>query len=259
MCLVVLAYDCHPRYRLVVAANRDEFHDRPAAPLSWWNDAPGVLAGRDLAAGGTWLGIERRGRLGVITNFRDPATCRPAAPSRGALIPRFIMGSGPAAEFASSVRAEGAGLSGFSLLLYDGLSLAYATNQPAAQARPLERGVYGLSNHALDTPWPKLALTRERFEAGIEGGRLHPGPIALLLRDRRPAPDEALPDTGIGVERERLLSSPFIVSDSYGTRCTTIVLVDRDGGVLVEECRYDRAGEPVGRTAVAFRVLAGNA
>lgn len=259
MCLVVLAYDCHPRYRLVVAANRDEFHDRPAEPLAWWQDVPGMLGGRDLAAGGTWLGIERRGRLGVITNFRDPATYRPSAPSRGALIPRFVMGSTPAGEFASSVAAEGAGLSGFSLLLYDGRNLAYAANQPAAQARPLEPGVYGLSNHALDTPWPKLALTRERFEAEIAVEWLRPGPLRMLLRDRRPAPDEALPDTGIGVERERLLSSPFIVSESYGTRCTTIVLFDREGGVLVEECRYDRGGQPVGRTAVAFQVPAGNA
>ncbi len=259
MCLVLLAYDCHPRYRLVIAANRDEFHDRPAAPLAWWQDVPGVLGGRDLAAGGTWLGMGRHGRLGVITNFRDPATYRPKAPSRGALIPRFIMGSAPADEFASRVAAEGADLSGFSLLLYDGRSLAYATNQPAAQARPLEPGVYGLSNHALDTPWPKLALTRERFEAGIEGERLRPGSLGKLLRDRQPAPDAALPDTGIGVERERLLSAPFIVNDAYGTRCTTIVLIDREGGVLVEECRYDRGGEPVGRTAVAFQVPAGNA
>jgi uncharacterized protein with NRDE domain len=259
MCLVVLAYDCHPRYRLVVAANRDEFHDRPAAPLAWWRDVPGLLGGRDLAAGGTWLGVERRGRLGVITNFRDPATYRPEAPSRGALIPRFVLGGSRADEFASSVAVEGAGLSGFSLLLYDGRSLAYATNQPAAQARPLEPGVYGLSNHALDTPWPKLALTRERFEAAIAGEPLQPGPLTMLLRDRRPAPDEALPDTGIGVERERLLSSPFIVSDSYGTRCTTIALFDRAGGVHVEECRYDRGGRPVGRTAVAFQVSTGNA
>jgi uncharacterized protein with NRDE domain len=254
MCLVVLAYDCHPRYRLVLAANRDEFHDRPAAPLAWWNDAPDLLAGRDLAAGGTWLGLDRRGRLGVITNYRDPATFRPEAPSRGGLVPRFLAGASPASDFAAALAEDAAELSGFSLLVFDGRGLAYVANQPSAQARALDPGVYGLSNHALDTPWPKLALTRERFAAEVAADRLEPGPLQRLLRDRRPAPDEALPDTGIGLERERLLSSPFIVSEAYGTRCTTVVLVDRAGGVRVEECRYGRHGEPEGRTVVAFGV-----
>jgi uncharacterized protein with NRDE domain len=259
MCLVVLAYDCHPRYRLILAANRDEFHDRPAAPLAWWDDAPGVLAGRDLAAGGTWLGVERRGRLGVVTNFRDPSACRPAAPSRGTLVPRFLRSRADARGYAAGLAGDAAELPGFSLLLYDGHGLAYAANRPTPRARPLEPGVYGLSNHALDTPWPKVALTRERFAAEICGERLEPGPLRKLLRDRRPASDEVLPETGIGVERERLLSSPFIVSDTYGTRCTTVVLVDREGGIRVEECCYGRDGEPVGRTEVAFQVTAGSA
>lgn len=252
MCLVVLAWDCHPRYRLVLAANRDEFHDRPASPLGWWPDAPHVLAGRDLAAGGTWLGVDRRGRLGVVTNFRDPATVRPAAPTRGALIPRFLSGREAAAAFAAGLAGEAAGLSGFSLLVFDGREVAYAANQPRTEARALEPGIYGLSNHALDTPWPKLALTRDRFAAEVAAERLEPGALQRLLRDRRPAPDEALPDTGIGLARERLLSAPFVVSNRYGTRCTTVVLVDRDGGVRIEECRYGRDGEPVGRTALAF-------
>ncbi|MCU0975009.1 MAG: NRDE family protein [Steroidobacteraceae bacterium] len=259
MCLVVLAYDCHPRYRLILAANRDEFHDRPAAPLAWWHDAPGILGGRDLAAGGTWLGLDRRGRLGVVTNFRDPSTYRPAAPSRGALIPRFLRDEAGARDCADRICADSAELSGFSLLLFDGRGLAYAANQPSAEGRPLAPGIYGLSNHALDTPWPKLSLTRERFAAEVAADRLDPGPLLRLLRDRRPAPDEALPDTGIGLERERLLSATFIVSEGYGTRCTTVVLIDREGEVRVEECRYGRSGEPVGRTAVAFRVTAGSA
>ncbi len=250
MCLVVVAFDAHPRYRLVLAANRDEFHDRPARPLGWWHDAPGLLAGRDLAAGGTWLGVDRRGRVAVVTNFRDAAAMRPEAPSRGTLIPRFLAGEAAAADYAAEV--AGAKLSGFSLLLYDGGSLAYAANQPAPGARTLAPGIYGLSNHALDTPWPKLALTRERFAAAIAAERLAPERLSRLLRDRRPAPDETLPDTGLGLERERLLSAPFIVSERYGTRCTTVVLVDRDGGVLVEECRYGRDGEPEGRSAFGF-------
>ena len=259
MCLVVLAFECHPLYRLVLAANRDEFHDRPAAPLGWWRDAPQVLAGRDLAAGGTWLGVDRRGRLGVVTNFRDPATVRPAAPSRGALIPRFLSGDAGARDFAAGLAGESPGLSGFSLLVFDGEAIAYAANHPRTEARALEPGIYGLSNHALDTPWPKLALTRERFAAQVGPDRLDAGPLLRLLRDRRPAPDDALPDTGIGLERERMLSSPFIVGDGYGTRCTTVVLVGRDGLVRVEECRYGRDGEPTGRTSVAFSVTHGSA
>jgi uncharacterized protein with NRDE domain len=250
MCLVVLAWDVHPRYRLVLAANRDEFHDRPAAPLGWWPDAPRVLAGRDLAAGGTWLGVDRRGRLGVVTNFRGPAAVRPEAPSRGTLIPRFLGGAATAADCAAE--AAGAALSGFSLLLFDGETLAYAANRPAPQARSLEPGIYGLSNHALDTPWPKLSLTRERFADEVAADRLDPRPLERLLRDRRPAHDEALPDTGVGRELERLLSAPFIVSERYGTRCTTVVLVDRAGGVHVEECRYGRDGQATGRSAFAF-------
>lgn len=250
MCLVVLAWDVHPRYRLVLAANRDEFHDRPAAPLGWWPDAPRVLAGRDLAAGGTWLGVDRRGRLGVVTNFRGPAASRPEAPSRGTLIPRFLGGAATAGECAAE--AAGATLSGFSLLLFDGETLAYAANQPMPQARPLEPGIYGLSNHALDTPWPKLSLTRERFAEEVAADRLDPRPLERLLRDRRPALDEVLPDTGVGLELERLLSAPFIVSERYGTRCTTVVLVDRAGGVRVEECRYGRDGATEGRSTFAF-------
>jgi uncharacterized protein with NRDE domain len=257
MCLVVLAFDCHPRYRLVLAANRDEFHDRPAAPLAWWAEAPDLLGGRDLAAGGTWLGVDRRGRVGVITNYRDPATFRPGAASRGALIPRFLAGTAPAGEFAASLADEAGELSGFSLLLFDGRRLAYAANQPESRASALEPGIYGLSNHALDTPWPKLALTRERFAAEVAADRLEPGPLLQMLRDRRPAPDEALPDTGVGRERERLLSSPFIVSQDYGTRCTTVVLVGHEGDISVAECRYDRGGEPVGRTTVTFVAKAG--
>lgn len=255
MCLVVLAFDCHPRYRLILAGNRDEFHDRPTAPLAWWNDTPAILAGRDLAAGGTWLGLDRSGRLGVITNFRDPAAHRPEGSSRGTLIPRFLRARAPAAGFAAEVSAETADMSGFNLLLFDGEHLALAANQPAPAARPLPPGVYGLSNHQLDTPWPKLRRAREHFAGLLAQPRPTARQLMRALRDRQPAPDDELPDTGLGVARERLLSAPFIVDPAYGTRCTTVVLVGRDLSIEVEERRYGRDGEPTARTTVAFQCL----
>ena len=253
MSLVVLAYHCHPDYRLLLAGNRDEFHARPAAGVAWWPDLPGVLAGRDLAAGGTWLGVDRRGRLGVITNFRDPGAHRPDAPSRGALIPRFLAADAAATDFAPGLAAAAQPLSGFSLLLFDGEQLVFAANRPAPRTRSLAPGIYGLSNHSLDTPWPKLERTRRRLVAAIAAGRPPPDRLLRLLRDREPAADHALPDTGVGRERERLLSSPFIVGDGYGTRCSTVVALGRDGTLRVDECRYAPDGEPVARTTVAFR------
>lgn len=252
MCLVVLAFDCHPRYRVVLAANRDEFHDRPAAPLDWWADAPDILAGRDLAAGGTWLGVDRHGRLGVVTNFREPEPAAPAGTSRGTLVPRFLSGEAGALDFAARVADESPPLAGFSLIVVDGATAAYAANRPRAEARALEPGVYGLGNHGLDTPWPKVALTRERFAAALAAERLEAGPLLRLMAERRPAPDDALPRSGIGLERERLLSSPFVVSEDYGTRCTTVALVGRDGLVRIEERRYGRDGAPSERTSFAF-------
>ena len=255
MCLVVIGFDCHPRYRLILAGNRDEFHDRPAAPLAWWDDVPAILAGRDLAAGGTWLGLDHRGRLAVITNFRDPAAHRPEGPSRGTLIPRFLSTRAPATAFAADISSQAADMSGFNLLLFDGADLALAANQPAPAARRLQPGVYGLSNHRLDTPWPKLRRAREQFARLVAQPRPTARQLTRALRDRQPADDHELPDTGLGMARERLLSAPFIVDPAYGTRCTTVVLMGRDGSIEVEECRYGRDGEPLARTAIAFQCL----
>jgi len=257
MCLLVAACDLHPRYRLVLVGNRDEFHARPSAPLGWWDDRPDVLAGRDLTAGGTWLGIDRRGRLGVVTNFRDLEPAKPGAPSRGSLITEFLAGNASAAAYGTALSVRAADYSGFNLLTFDDTGLCYTTNRPQAEVRRLGPGLYGLSNERLDTPWPKLERARAAVSRALEARLPEPEALIAGLLDRARAPDERLPDTGLGLERERLLSAPFIVDAVYGTRCTTLVLLDRHGGVRVEERRFGPAGESTGETTISFDVRRG--
>src|SRR3984885_5094865 len=164
MCLVVMAWRAHPRYRLIVAANRDEFHSRPAAPMAIWKDAPDILAGRDLQALGTWLAVDRQRRFGIVTNFRDAQARRPEAPSRGGLIPDWMRQRTSPATFLQHLEPEASRYAGFNLLLNDAESLYYASNRAPEFSRALAPGVYGLSNLLLDTPWPKLTRVRGKFE-----------------------------------------------------------------------------------------------
>ncbi len=253
MCLLIAAFGVHPRYPLVLAGNRDEFHARPTAPLGWWTEPEGMLAGRDLAAGGTWLGVGRDGRLAVVTNFRDRATAPGTAPSRGTLIPGFLGGDLCAMDYARQLTGHAAEYAGFNLLLADASGVAYVVNRPVPRATALAPGLYGLSNHHLDTPWPKLVRSRDRVAALIEQDAVTADALLAALRDRVPADDHELPDTGIGLERERLVSAPFIVDPAYGTRSATAVLVEHDGMVTVHERRYDPAGEATGQTTYAFQ------
>ena len=253
MCLVLIAYRTHPRYPLVLAANRDEFHARPAQALHWWNDGVRMLAGRDLQAGGSWLGLDASGRMALVTNYRDPSLPRPEGTSRGSLIGEFLGGRDGAAGFARATASRAGQFSGFNLLALDRSGLAYVTSHPEPEARTLLPGVYGLSNRQLDTPWPKLLRTRERFERELASD--HPQPEALMhmLSDRTIAADELLPDTGVGLEWERLLSAPFIVGDGYGTRCSTVVLIGSDGIVTVEERSHATDGGATIRVRMAFQ------
>ena len=235
MCLIYVAWRRDPDYRLVVAANRDELHARPAAPAHWWDDPPGVLAGRDLAAGGTWLGLTRGGRFAAITNYHDPASHRADAPSRGALVTDFLTGTGSAPEYLHRFMNEGSVYNGFSLLAMDGDTLAYASNRAKGVVR-LEPGVYGLSNHLLDTPWPKVTSGKADLERLVDRSRLEVAELLQLLAPRRaadPVAPVAVPDSER--ERSRMRASPFILGDVYGTRTSTVVLLDAEcGGVFVE-------------------------
>jgi len=230
MCLILLAWHVHPRFPLVLAANRDEFYARPSAQAAFWREQPNVLGGRDLESMGTWLGITRAGRLAVLTNVRDsPGAVASGAPSRGKLTMDFLCGAVPPADYAAAALVGGPAYRGFNLLVADRHELWWTSNR-APGARRLEAGVYGLSNDLLDTPWPKVVVGKQRLAHALAGGAA-PGVSGLLelLADTEQPGDAELPDTGVGLERERQLSAAHVVSEHYGTRCSSVLIIGADG------------------------------
>lgn len=242
MCLIGVSWRAHPRHALVLAANRDEFHARPSAPAAPWPGTPDVIGGRDLRSGGSWLAVSARRRLAAVTNVRRMIPPRPDAPSRGNLVSNFVIGTMSARDYAASLSRSAAAYSGFNLLLWDGHELRYVDNHPEFEDQPVSPGVHVVSNDQLDTPWPKSL----RLQAVLAH---HPEPATLFaaLADRVPARDEALPDTGVGRELERLLSPPFVITPDYGTRCSTVVTADARG-MTFSERRFDADGRETGRS-----------
>lgn len=249
MCLIVVGWRVHPDYPLVVAANRDEFYARPTAALARWPDAPQVIGGLDLEAGGTWLGITGMGRFAAVTNVREPGVVKGLL-SRGALTRNFLTSELTASEYASQI--DYAQYSGFNLLLSDGESLVYCSNRDG-QPRVLPPGVYGLSNHLLDSPWPKLLQARERFAEALP--RL-PDESAFfdLLADQGIVDDKNLPSTGVPIEWERLLSAIFVKSESYGTRASTLVWQDANGEIAIHEKNFGPFGQPLQSSVISTSV-----
>ncbi|HEY6873264.1 MAG TPA: NRDE family protein [Geobacteraceae bacterium] len=242
MCLIVFALDCHPRYRLVLAANRDEYFSRPTAPASFWDDAPQVLAGRDLLAGGTWLGVTRERRLAAVTYYREPRTETRLLPSRGRLAAEFLAGTMTPEAYLATLHAEEGRYGGFNLLFGNDSGLFYHANRGDASLR-VAAGLHGLSNGLLDTPWPKVVAAKERLSGLLREDAVAPEALFALLADRTPYPDPLLPDTGFGIERERHLSPIFIAGSDYGTRSATVLLIDRDGRVTFIERTFDSRQE----------------
>jgi len=251
MCLIFIAHHRHPRYPLVVAANRDEFHARPTASVDWWEDAPEVLAGRDLQAGGTWLGITRSGRFAALTNYREPGKQRREAPTRGHLVSDFLRGVERPADYLRRVAARGAHYNGFSLFAGDATALGCYSNRGGAP-RDLPPGLYGLSNHLLDTPWPKVREGKQALGRLLARDTIDPEALLELLASRATAPDDALPETGIGTEWERRLSARFVRGPEYGTRSSTALLVDDEERVRFVERAFDAAGDATGTREYAF-------
>ena len=254
MCLLVLAWQAHPRYRLILAANRDEFHERPSAPLARWADRPSILGGRDLRAGGTWLALDQERRLGVVTNYRDLQPSPPGAPSRGELIPNYLLQADGAVASTARLAPGADAYAGFNLLLFDERELSYLTNRATPPVRTMPPGIYALSNHLLDTPWPKVTRVRRGFESwlghtGPKGAAPDTAGLFALLADRTHAPDQAeLPHSGLSADWERVLSSPFVLNPSYGTRSSTVVLLERQGGASIQERRFGPGGQLTGET-----------
>lgn len=242
MCLILFAYQTHPGYKLVLAANRDEFYVRPTAQAGFWDDAPNVLAGRDLKAGGTWLGVTKAGRFAAVTNYRERKTGNPVSTSRGKLVSGYLAGTLPPDAYLQEVAAEGHLYRGFNLIAGDPDALGYYSNREG-RMRPLEPGIYGLSNHVLDTPWPKVRTGKDRLAEILSTSDFSIEALFGLLTDETRAGDDALPDTGVGLEIERMLSSRFIKSETYGTRSSTVLLIDYENRVRFIE-RTFAAGLP---------------
>ncbi|MCM2278436.1 MAG: NRDE family protein [Oligoflexia bacterium] len=237
MCLVVLSFEVDPRFRLAMASNRDEFFARATASAAYWPEEPRILGGRDLEHGGTWQGITRDGRFAVLTNYRDLPSIRPDAPSRGQLVSDYLRGSGTAEAYAREIESRKERYNDFNLLVGrlaadPARSELWYVGTRAGAARQLPPGTYGLSNHVLDTPWPKLSRAKQAFQEVLAAAaeRAEPRIVESMfefLSWPERAADHELPSTGVPLELERALSPLFVRTPDYGTRCSTVVLADR--------------------------------
>ena len=254
MCLILLAWQTHPDYPLVVAANRDEFFARASAPAGFWSEAPEILAGRDLQGGGTWLGVTRRQRFAALTNFREGGRQPADAPSRGALVADFLAGDSDPQDYLEAVSRNGADYNGFNLFVGDGRPLGYYSNREAGPCW-LSPGIYGLSNHLLDTPWPKLSAAKAAFVRALEQ---LPASTSFfdLLADQEIVADMHLPETGVPLEWERILSAVFVRSPDYGTRASTLLTMHRNGRVTLVERSFGRDAAPLGEVTETFHSAA---
>jgi uncharacterized protein with NRDE domain len=238
MCLIFISIKSHPTYKLVIAANRDEFYNRKTAPAAYWEDHPEILGGRDLEAFGTWLGMTRHGKISMITNYRDPKNIDPHAPSRGKLVSDYLLNDISPDQYLIDLEPEAKKYNGFNLITGTTDELWYFSNYRKGIER-LDSGLYGLSNRLLDTPWPKVERGKVKMNSILQSKKIEPDHLFELLYDVETATDDELPDTGIGLERERALSSMFIKSTGYGTRCSTVILVDHENNVSFSERVYD--------------------
>jgi uncharacterized protein with NRDE domain len=253
MCLILLSFRAHRHFPLVVAANRDEHFARPAASAGFWADHPGVYAGRDLEQGGTWMGIHTNSRFAAVTNYRQGRPGGAAPRSRGALVRDFLVGEIAAPDYLDAI--DGSQFNPYSLIVGDLDGLYFQSNRGSG-VTCIAPGVHGLSNHLLNTPWPKVTAGI----AALDSTRNFDDPDAIgnvmfaLLAERVPAQESELPDTGIDRQRERELSPPFILGSHYGTRTSTLLLVHASGEVFVHEKRYGPEALPAGEDARAFRL-----
>jgi uncharacterized protein with NRDE domain len=259
VCLIVFSWHTHPEYRLVLAANRDEYHARPARDAHWWPDRQHILAGRDLQAGGTWLGVSQRGRFATVTNYREMQRSTGRLRSRGEIVSKFIdsdsgSDSGPK-DFVSSI--DGANYAGYSLLTADRRQMVYSSNRgPKHSQEPsvLDPGVYGLSNADLDAAWPKVLHSRDALKQLIDSNAVDETSLMRLLADRTPAPVDQIDSSQLPFLVARALSAPFIVSGEYGTRCSTTLLWSYDDDVEFCERNFDSSGELAGTRRFRFRI-----
>lgn len=238
MCLIFLSVNDHSQYKLIIAANRDEFYQRKTAPANYWSDHPQILGGRDLEAHGTWMAMNKNGRIAMVTNYRDLKHLKAVAPSRGALVSNFLLTDNSPEHYLEQLLPTTHNYNGYNLIVGSAEELWYQSNYREGILK-ISSGLHGLSNHLLDSPWPKVMRGIDKMKNALADVVVSPTTLFELLLDDQLALDSQLPDTGIGIERERMLSSMFIKSPGYGTRCSTVVLVDKNDHVYFAERVYD--------------------
>lgn len=238
MCLIFLSLNNHPNYKFILAGNRDEFYNRKTAPAQFWKDHPHIVGGRDLEAGGTWLAMSKQGKISMVTNYRDPQNIDPKAPSRGHLVSDFLIENDPPETYLKKLSSNGKKYNGFNLIVGNTNALWYYSNYKQGIEK-LSSGLYGLSNHLLETAWPKVQRGKEKIKTILNNSVVEADQLFEVLYDDQHALDDLLPNTGLSIERERALSSMFIKTEGYGSRSSTVILVDRNDDVLFCERVYD--------------------
>lgn len=239
MCLIFTAINYHPVYKLIIAANRDEFYARNTAAAGYWQDYPNILGGRDLEAGGTWMAMTKGGKISMLTNYRDPANIMKGAPSRGHLVAAYLEREVQPLDYLKEIQSRASNYNGFNLILGNIDELWYMSNYKDGLTK-LDKGVYGLSNHLLDSPWPKVVKGKKKLTPLLGKSELTSADLMEFLYDDQTT-DVGLPNTGVSPELERALSSMFIKTPAYGSRCSTVVLVDKDNYVRFSERVYNLA------------------
>jgi uncharacterized protein with NRDE domain len=238
MCLIFFALNQHPDYKLIIAGNRDEFYNRKTSAAAFWPEYPTLLAGRDLEAMGTWLGITKQGRISMLTNYRDPVNINPAAPSRGKLVSDFLMTDATPETYLLEVSRKGGQYNGFNLVTGNESELWYYSNYGGAIEKMTD-GYHGLSNHLLDTPWPKVQRGKAVFADIVLDSNANPEKLLDFLYNEERAADDLLPNTGLTLDWERALSSRFIKTSGYGSRSSTVILINQKNEVSFTERVYD--------------------
>ncbi len=250
MCLVLVAWQQHEAWPLIVAGNRDEFHARPTEGLHWWPDNPQLLAGRDMQAGGTWLAVGRNGRFATVTNYRDAVPPQPGLRSRGELVTEFVESTASPLEYVSRIERDE--YAGYNLFVCDSETLAFGSNRDG-EPRELEPGLYGIANAGLDAPWHKTLVSKERLRHRLASGKINPEALLKLLHDRERAPAAEVRTDGLDFALAHAVTAPFVVQPDYGTRSSTVVLVDHNGHIDVTERRFVSDGSRRGETHKAFQ------
>ena len=255
MCLIVMAYKHHPDYKLIFAANRDEFYERPAAPAAFWKEEPSLLAGKDLKEGGTWCGITKTGRLAAITNYRDMKSIKKDAPSRGKIVTDFLSGTSSPELYGKALKDSADQYNGYSLVFGDKSSLYFFSNRKKEMVE-IKSGIHGLSNHLLNTPWYNVERSKILFKQAIEKGNNNlTEELFKLLSDNTPSTDDNLPDTGLDPEMERAISSIFTKTEVYGTRSSTVMLIDNNDNVNFIEKSLDNSNKEWKTSSYDFQIL----